>query len=112
MNSLIRSSSTIHKAITERMAEMGATQAQVINDASELGFTIFKPQLSNYLNKTKKYGLTEVQILFICSMYGINININAGRPYLDGDIIKYKLTPYSKKNAARWAEITKQTFGL
>lgn len=78
--SLIRSSVSIHKSLSERKEELGLTLKQIKDDANSFGVTMDIPQLSKYFRKEEKYyGLNEKQILFLCVRYGVSVSLEVGK---------------------------------
>lgn len=98
MQSLVRSSSNIYKALTERFSELNVSQSQIIKDAKELGFSMHLPQLNRYINKdVEAYGLTEKQILFLCLRYGVDIKMGVKtNEYNEIECIKKVKTIFKK----------------
>jgi hypothetical protein len=80
--SLVKDSSVIKKALLIRLKELypsnvgfGFRNASIINDAKERGFKIAPEQLSRYFSNSPKNALSEVQIVWLCIRYGINLKL-------------------------------------
>lgn len=98
MESIIGSSKNIRNTIKERLKELKLTQEQVIRDAKLEGIIIYKSNLSNYISNNKKYNLTEQQILFICTRYGISAGLQVTViPYNEAECIKKVKLIFGKK---------------
>ena len=74
---IVKSSSKIKKALTERFKELRITKSDIVQDAEQRGHPIGLSTLSRYLNKGAyvKSGLSQEHILFLCVRYSIDIKL-------------------------------------
>nr|WP_298658721.1 hypothetical protein [uncultured Flavobacterium sp.] len=83
----------LKELVFDRLKELDMSQADVIKDAEERGIKITPSSLSKY-KKGVKNGLTETQLLFICSRLYIPVNINFGElANVDGKL-KWRIPKY------------------
>ncbi len=75
------SNEKIKKLLFDRWKELDLSVAEVIQDAAERKVKICPTRLSRYKNG-KKLGISEDQLLFLCTLYGIFITFNIGKPKL------------------------------
>lgn len=81
--SIVKESSAIRKALHERLKEVYPSDkgfmfknSEVVRDAEERGFKIAPESLSRYMgNKTKSSSLSETQLIWLCTRYGIKIGL-------------------------------------
>lgn len=98
MSTILKASKTVHKVLVKRLEETGKTQAEICEEANELKCKITVSQLCNYIKNhgEKKYSLTETQLIWLCTRYGIELNLHVGKPHLIGDEIAYKVGEYNE----------------
>jgi len=88
----------IKTLLFERWKELDLKVAEIVNDAAERHMKICPTRLSRYKNG-KKLGISEDQLLWLCTRYGIYIHFKIGKPVLVEGKVKYEITPYNELEA-------------
>ncbi len=95
----------IKALLFNRWKELGLRVADVIQDANERGQKIHASSMSKYRSSAKKETISQEQLLWLCTRWGVFVSFNIGEPLItgkDGKEItgakaKYEVKPYSEK---------------
>lgn len=113
---MIVGNTKIKEALIKRWKELDlysendgrASYKEIVRDAMErspemkISSDRVSKYLNNYLWNGKNGGLTEDQIVWLCTRYGIPIRLNIGVPVADKDgNVKFAMPPYNELNALR-----------
>lgn len=90
----------LRELILARMQELDYTQAFIMQDAEERGYSIKPDRLSKYL-KGKSGGLTEEGVLWLACRLLIPIQISYGKPVLENGKLYYRIPKYDELEALR-----------
>ena len=95
----------IHKELFKRWDELEMSSADVIKDAEERGMIITPACISKYKNMIKngnaKGSLTLLQLVFLCTRWGIFLNINVGTLTLEEGKPLYVIEKYNELSCLR-----------
>lgn len=107
--SIIKDSTKIKEVLLARLKEIypsdkgqGYVGSKVILDASERGFKITAGCLSRYFaGKTDKSILSEEQIIYLCTRYGIPLQLVVGKIVVKDDKIATEVPRYDELNSLK-----------
>lgn len=98
----------IKKALQDRWKELDLTKmSAVVKDALERSSSMkitndrMSKWLSDYKFNGKAAGLTEIQILWLCTRYSIPVSLNIGVPSLDDGKLKFVIPPHNELEALK-----------
>jgi len=103
----------IHKELWKRWDELEMTSADIIHDATERGVLITPARISKYKNAIKrdeegniistdfKGSLTVLQLVWVCTRWGITININLGTLTMKNGKPVFIIEPYDELAAIK-----------
>ncbi len=112
--SIVKDSSKIKEVLLERLKAIypsdkgqGYVASKVIQDAKERGFVITPGCLSRYFSgKTHKSILSEEQIIYLCTRYGIPIQLIVGKIYANSDgLISVEVPKYDELKALKMLKL-------
>lgn len=86
----------IKKALFDRWEHLGLRVSHVIQDANERGMKITAGRMSRYKTGSSKEMISATQLLWLCTRYGIFININIGKPKVINGKLEYVIPPYNE----------------
>lgn len=103
----------IHEHLTNRWKELDLTNADIIRDAEERGMLITPACISKYRNAIKrnkkgeiksanfKGSLSLAQLIWVCTRYGVFVNINIGTLTIQEGKPVFKVLPYNESDALK-----------
>lgn len=114
----------LKKLLLSRWTELSLKPAQIMDDAMERAPNMHfaRSNFSRWKNETlgksgnKSGWFTDVQIIWLCTRWGIDINLNFGKPFLnDKGGLEWKVQPYNElvciqnlKNLPQPADVKKK----
>lgn len=94
----------IKAELFKRWEELSLKPADVIKDAQERGMNITAPRLSRYKSGKSKEMITDNQLIWLCTRYGIFISYNVGEPVIENGKVKYVIKPYDEAKCLKILE--------
>lgn len=87
---------TIKNALFNRWKELELRAADVIKDAEERGMKITSQRLSRYKTGKGKEAISQSQLLWLCTRWGVFVTFNIGEPVIDNSGVRYVIKPYDE----------------
>lgn len=106
---IVKDSSAIHSSLLKRWEDLDLSQADIVKDAAERGFTITKSALSAYVKHKKQF--TQKHIIWLCLRYDIPVQLQVGKAVVVNGGVRYKIEKYNElralENLKKYAHIFK-----
>jgi len=95
----------IRELLYSRWKDLGMKVSDVIKDANERGIKVNAARMSRYKNANHKECISPEQLLWLCTRWGIFINLNIGEPVLEKGKLSYKVLPYNEEKCLKKLEL-------
>jgi hypothetical protein len=86
----------IKRLLLDRWKELDIRVSDVIKDAEERGMKLCPVRMSRYKTGNHKAGISESQLIWLATRYGIFITFNIGEPMIVDGKLKYDVKPYNE----------------
>lgn len=105
--SVIKDNKEVKESLLKRLQELypsntrsGFKAADVIKDASERNTKIVSEQISRYFSpKEQKNTLSEEQLIWLCTRYGIMLRVTVGEPVVRDGKLYYEVPNFNEAKA-------------